>query len=41
MDKAKAEANWKANTSLIHNLPIVRAAASSGLSILPVQPLNN
>jgi putative solute:sodium symporter small subunit len=41
MDKAKAEAYWKANISLIRNLLIVWALVSYGFGILLVQPLNN
>ncbi len=40
MDKAKAEAYWKANISLIRNLLIVWAVVSYGFGILLVQPLN-
>lgn len=41
MDKARADAYWKANTSLIRNLLIIWAAVSYGCGILFAQPLNS
>ncbi len=41
MDKANADAYWKANTSLIRNLLIVWAVVSYGCGIVFAQTLNN
>ncbi|GIW27641.1 MAG: DUF4212 domain-containing protein [Meiothermus ruber] len=41
MDKAKADAYWKANITLIRNLLIVWAVVSYGFGILLVNVLNN
>ncbi len=41
MDKANADAYWKANTSLIRNLLIVWAVVSYGCGIVFAQALNN
>ncbi|RIH81653.1 putative solute:sodium symporter small subunit [Meiothermus luteus] len=41
MDRAKAEAYWKANIALIRNLLIVWAVVSYGFGIVLVNVLNN